>query len=238
MTGKGTFTILAAAILSAGAGPGAEEVPSSARSVKAIAGVRPRLESELDAKGLTFGAPIFIRIFKKERRLELWVQAGEKYKLFRAYPVCTVSGILGPKTRSGDTQGVEGFYHVVPGRMNPWSSYHLSFNLGYPNQYDRHHGRTGDLQMIHGNCVSIGCYAMTDPLIEEIYAMADAALRGGQPYFRVHVFPFRMNRWNLLLQRRTQWKEFWENLKEGFDYFEERRVPPNVTVRDGLYRFE
>ena len=135
-------------------------------------------------------------------------------------------------------RGPEGFYFVTPGRLNPFSKFHLSFNLGYPNAYDRAHGRTGGALMVHGDCVSIGCYAMTDAGIEEIYALADAAFREGQPFFRVHVFPFRMTDENMARHEKSRWKDFWENLKEGYDFFERSGRPPNVEVRGGRYVFE
>ncbi|MFQ5604064.1 MAG: murein L,D-transpeptidase family protein [bacterium] len=117
-------------------------------------------------------------------------------------------------------QSPEGYYFVTPKQLNPLSNFHLSFNIGYPNQYDRFHKRTGNAIMVHGNCVSIGCYAMTDPSIEEIYALADAAFRKGQKYIRVHIFPFRLTVENLAQYQNSRWFDFWQNLKQGFDYFE------------------
>lgn len=216
----------------------AEQTPSTARSRKAISRVTPALERDLHNVGLHFGAPIFIRIFKESRELELWIEDDGQFKLFRTYQICTYSGRLGPKLRTGDLQSPEGFYFVTPGRLNPASQFHLSFNLGYPNAYDRHHGRTGSALMVHGDCVSIGCYAMTDAKIEEIYVLADAALQNGQPLFRVHVFPFRMAQANLHKHRRSKWLTFWENLKEGYEFFEREGRPPNVEVRGGKYVYE
>jgi murein L,D-transpeptidase YafK len=212
-------------------------VPSTARSRAAIQRVAPRLERDLAAKELRLGSPVFVRIFKKEHELEVWLENGERFERFRTYPICAWSGRLGPKRKTGDRQSPEGFYFVTPERMNPASRFHLSFNLGYPNAYDRHHGRTGSALMVHGNCVSIGCYAMTDRRIEEIYALADAALRAGQPYFRVHVFPFRMTPRNMERHRRSPWIDFWRNLKQGHDAFERTGRPPDVRVEEGRYVF-
>lgn len=92
--------------------------------------------------------------------------------------------------------------------------------------------------MVHGSTVSIGCFAMTDPVIEEIYALADAALRGGQRFFRVHVFPFRTTDGNLAKHKRSKWYPFWKNLKEGYDFFEKSGGPPNVLVKNRRYCFE
>ncbi len=214
------------------------DLPSSERAQAAIERVSPRLQDALEDRGLRWGVPIFVRIFKESRELEIWVDNGERFDLFRTYEICTFSGGLGPKLRTGDEKSPEGFYFVTPGRMNPASKYHLSFNLGYPNAFDRAHGRTGSALMVHGNCVSIGCYAMTDPKIEEIYAMADAALNNGQPFFRVHAFPYRMTEENMIRHRRSEWIEFWRDLKQGYDHFEATRHPPNVEVADGRYVFE
>ena len=179
----------------------AADVPSSPRSRAAINRVAPELKQELEAKGLEFGAPIFLRIFKASRELEIWVESDTRFMRFKTYRICSFSGGLGPKARTGDGQSPEGFYFVNSSRMNPSSRFHLSFNLGFPNAYDRAHGRTGSFLMVHGDCVSIGCYAMTNDGIEEIYALADAALRNGQPFFRVHVFPFHMTDENLEAHR-------------------------------------
>jgi murein L,D-transpeptidase YafK len=199
--------------------------------------VTPALKARLAAKGLNWGAPIFLRIFKESRELDLWVGAGGRFQLFKTYPICHFSGDLGPKLKEGDHQSPEGFYAVTPAAMNPQSSYHLSFNLGYPNAYDRAHGRTGSYLMVHGRCVSIGCYAMTDPGIEEIYLMAEAAFAGGQPFFRVHIFPFRMTPENMARHAGSPWRAFWENLRRGHDLFEARRRPPEVKVTGGAYAF-
>lgn len=217
---------------------GANEVPTSARSQAAIERVEPDLKNRLRQRGLRYGAPVFVRIFKQSSQLELWIENDNRFELFRTYDICTFSGNLGPKLRTGDLQSPEGFYFVNAGRMNPASQFHLSFNLGYPNAYDRHHGRTGSALMVHGNCVSIGCYAMTDPSIEQIYALAEAALRNGQNFFRVHVFPFRMTQHNMQQHRDSHWYKFWQNLKQGYDFFEHTRRPPNVEVKNGRYVFE
>ena len=192
------------------------QIPTSALSKEVIKRLKPTLEKKLADKSLKFGSPVFIRIFKKTNELELWVKKSEKYKLYETYKICYYSGDLGSKLKQGDCQSPEGFYYVTPGRLNPFSTFHLSMNIGYPNSYDRYHKRTGSAIMIHGDCVSIGCYAMTDPKIEEIYTLADAAFRNGQPFFRVHIFPFRLNDEELARHERSKWFEFWDNLSEGY----------------------
>lgn len=215
-------------------------LPGAQRAAAAAKRVRPALERDLAAQDLHFGDPVFIRAFKEEEQLELWVrhrQSG-KFALFRSYPIAAASGQLGPKLAEGDLQVPEGFYFVPRSRMNPASTYHLAFNIGYPNAYDRHHDRTGSFIMIHGNRVSIGCLAMTDEKIEEIYTLCDAALRNGQKFFRVHLFPFRMSDERLSGMRDKKWFPFWKNLKQGYDHFEQKRLPPDVTVRNGRYEFK
>jgi len=165
------------------------------------------------------------------------MEKDSRFHLFRTYPICTFSGELGPKIQEGDDQSPEGFYFVTPIQLNPLSQFHLSFNLGFPNRYDRAHGRTGSFLMVHGNCVSIGCYAMTDPAIEEIYSLADAAFRNGQAFFRVHIFPFRMSEEKMAFYGTSQWLDYWENLKEGYDFFERTHKVPDVRVLNRRYIF-
>lgn len=240
------FTLLAAAVLTTGLlvftlGQKLRAKESGSSRAKTAANrVRPTLTTELAAVGLEFGSPVYIRIFKEERELELWIQKPDKktFQHFRSYHIAAMSGKLGPKLATGDLQAPEGFYFVPRSQMNPNSRFHLSFNLGYPNKYDRAHARTGSALMIHGNQVSIGCFAMTDPKIEEIYTLCDAALIKGQSYFRVHSFPFRMTPERMTKANGHRWKSFWKNLKTGYDAFEKTKIPPNVTVQDQRYHFE
>ena len=214
--------------------------PTGNRVVDAAAKVRPGLERDLTAVGLHFGDPVFIRAFKEENDLELFVRnrVTGKFDLFRTYPIAAASGILGPKLAEGDMQVPEGFYFVPPNAMKPDSQFHLAFNIGFPNEYDRAHHRTGTVIMVHGNQVSIGCLAMTDEKIEEIYTLCDAAHHGGQPFFRVHIFPFRMTPERMQRATGDPHEPFWNNLREGYDLFEKTRIPPEVTVVDGNYRFK
>jgi murein L,D-transpeptidase YafK len=214
-----------------------EVIPESPRSVRVIADRAPILEAQFETRGLVLGNQIFMRVFKSEKTLEVWVRSEDKFRLFKTYWICYFSGGLGTKTREGDGKSPEGFYSVKPGQMNPWSTFFLSFNIGYPNRYDRANGYTGGLIMVHGSCVSIGCYAMTDNRIKDIYTIAYKALQNGQPFFRIHIFPFRMTDNNMKKFRSGKWSEFWQNLKDGYDYFEKYKIPPSVTVRNKKYTF-
>ena len=217
-----------------------EDLLSTDRATEAVELQTPVLQAELKKKGLEFGAPIYVRIFKETRQLELWMQAADgRFKLFRSYPICKMSGDLGPKVEKGDDQAPEGFYTVNADWMYPRSRYHLAFNIGYPNAYDIAYERTGKSIMVHGECSSSGCFAMTDDKIEEIYTLAFAALTSGkQDFFRVHVFPFQMTAANMKRHKPSQWYGFWENLKEGYDLFDKNGVPPNDFVAAGRYSFQ
>ena len=217
----------------------AADLPESDLSKRVVKEWTPVLTEEMNAKGLTFGSGLFIRMFKSTKELEVWVEKDGKFELFKTYKICTYGWKgFGPKTRQGDGYAPEGFYFVTPTAMNPWSSYHLSFNLGYPNAYDRAHHYTGGSLMVHGSCASIGCYAMTNKRIEEIYTLMHAAFEGGQSFVRIHIFPFRMTENALKKHEKSKWYNFWLNLKTGYDFFEAKKIPPNVEVKSGKYVFE
>jgi murein L,D-transpeptidase YafK len=199
--------------------------------------VLPKLLTELREGGFQYGAPILIRIFKLDQKLEVWLMDGYEYRLFHTYSICNFSGTLGPKVKEGDLQAPEGFYYVGEQQLNPNSDFHLSFDLGYPNAYDRVHGRTGSHLMIHGGCLSTGCFAMTDQGITEIYTLVSAALKSGQTLFEVHIFPFRMTPANMAAHSKSRWAKFWANLKEGYDYFELYRRPPVIDLKARNYSF-
>ena len=206
------------------------------RASRAADRVRPLLLPLLAQAQAEWGAPVFIRAFKLESEMELWVQGQGGWMLFKRYPICAWSGDLGPKLAQGDRQTPEGIYRVGAGQLNPASSYHLSFNLGYPNALDRYHGRTGDYLMVHGSCVSIGCYAMTHVGIEEIYTLVAAALSAGQRRVDVHLFPFRLEAAQLAAQHDHRWFEFWSELQPIYAAFERDHQPPSVAIVDGHYR--
>lgn len=196
------------------------------------------LDRRLEERGLTLGSPVLFRIFKREFELELWMMnKNKRYELFATYPICNWSGVLGPKLVTGDKQAPEGFYWVDRGALNPYSRQHRSFNLGFPNTYDRAYGRTGYALMVHGGCTSVGCYAMTDNVIDEIWSIINPALDNGQKRFQVQVFPFRMTKENLSRFANSNWKDFWDNLKVGYDLFEADHLPPQVNVCDKVYAF-
>lgn len=193
---------------------------------------------KMEALGTTKSSPVMMRIFKEEAVLEVWKKLHTgRYALVKTYEICKYSGDKGPKIKEGDRQAPEGFYLVNRGLMNPNSNYYLSFNLGYPNRFDRSHGRTGSNLMVHGDCSSAGCYAMTDENVSEIYGFARDALAGGQEAFQVQAFPFRMTTENMVKHRDSEHFEYWSMLKEGYDHFELTQLPPKIDVCNRKYVF-
>jgi murein L,D-transpeptidase YafK len=199
----------------------------------------PRTLAQLEHKHMSKESPILIRLFKEESELEVWKQdTSGRFALLKTYPICRWSGELGPKIREGDRQAPEGFYTVTPGQMNPNSHSYLSFNIGYPNAFDRAYGRTGGDIMVHGDCSSRGCYAMTDEQISEIYALARESFSGDQQWFQVQAYPFRMTPLNLAKHRNSPNMPFWRMLKDGNDHFEVTHLEPKVNVCEYRYVFD
>ncbi|MFV0282146.1 MAG: L,D-transpeptidase family protein [Rhodoblastus sp.] len=194
----------------------------------------------MSAKGTDAHEPVLIRTYKKEAEFEIWKRrkSDGKYALLKTYPMCRWSGQLGPKTREGDRQVPEGFYAITPGQMNPNSNYYLSFNVGYPNAYDKALGRTGGLIMVHGDCSSAGCFSMTDKQIAEIYAIAREGFGGGQREIQLQSYPFRMTAENLAKHRLDPNMPFWRQLKEGSDHFDVTKQEPKVAVCGRRYVFD
>ena len=183
-------------------------------------------------------SPILIRTFKKESVLEVWKQTRQgRFALLKSFPICRWSGQLGPKRRQGDRQSPEGFYAISSRQMNPYSAYHLSFDTGYPNAYDRAQGASGSALMVHGICSSAGCYAMTNRQISEIFALARDALAAGQGAFQMQAYPFRMSAENMAKHRADPNIDFWRQLKEGYDHFEATAHEPQVSVVGARYAF-
>jgi murein L,D-transpeptidase YafK len=211
-------------------------LPMSERAARPLS---EKMVAEIESKNMDKDAPILIRAFKEEAELEVWKQDRTgRFALLKSYPICRWSGELGPKIREGDRQAPEGFYNITPGQMNPKSQYYLSFDLGYPNAYDRAHGRTGANLMVHGDCSSRGCYSMTDEQISEIYALGRDAFFGGQNSFQVQAYPFRMTAKNLAKHRTNPHLAFWKMLKKGNDHFEVTRLEPKVNVCEKRYVFD
>ena len=195
------------------------------------------LAGRLAAQGLALGAPVFMRIFKREFELELWMRRDDRFQRFAVYPICRWSGELGPKLAQGDAQAPEGFYTVDAKALNPQQPLAPLVQPGLSQRLRPRARPHGSLLMVHGGCASIGCYAMTDPVIDEIWRLVTAALNGGQTRFHVHVFPFRMTDEAMAYRDGEAWLPFWQNLKLGHDLFEASKRPPRVFACAGQYAF-
>lgn len=198
-----------------------------------------RLDERLAASHVTRDASIMIRIFKAESELEVWMTTNTgAYTRFATYPVCFWSGTLGPKLKEGDRQAPEGFYTVtLPQAYREGTRWPVALDLGFPNTLDKLSARTGSAILIHGGCASIGCFAMTNPVNEELDKLVLRSLNAGQTYVQIHVFPFRMTSENFNRYDIPEWRDFWRNLKEGHDLFERTHRPPRISVCDNSYGF-
>jgi murein L,D-transpeptidase YafK len=231
-----TSAALAAGVLLAGCN--SDEI-SLATNAKANQPVSPKLIADMTAKDMDLQSPMLVRLFKQEAELEVWKQdRSGRFALLKTYPICRWSGDLGPKVREGDRQAPEGFYAISPGQMNPQSAYYLSFNTGYPNAFDRALGRTGSELMVHGDCSSRGCYAMTDEQIAEIYSLGRESFFGGQRAFQFQAYPFKMTPTNMAKHRNNPNMPFWRMIKEGYDHFEVTRQEPKVDFCEKKYVFD
>ncbi len=230
--------VLASAAISAALVLAGCDTDSVAPSGRANAPISDKMTAELESKQMDKGSPVLMRIFKEEAEAEIWKQnRNGEFALLKTYPICRWSGELGPKVKEGDRQAPEGFYTITPGLMNPNSNYYLAFNTGFPNSFDRAWGRTGAHLMVHGDCSSRGCYAMTDEQMVEIYALARESFFGGQRSFQLQAYPFRMTAKNMARHRNSPHLAFWKNLKQGYDHFEVTKQEPKVDVCERRYVF-
>jgi murein L,D-transpeptidase YafK len=231
-----TSAALAASIMLAGCN--SDEI-SLASNAKANQPVPPKLIQAMVEKDMDLNSPILVRLFKQEAELEIWKQdRSGRFALLKTYPICRWSGDLGPKVREGDRQAPEGFYAISPAQMNPQSAYYLSFNTGYPNAFDKALGRTGSQLMVHGDCSSRGCYAMTDEQIAEIYSLGRESFFGGQKSFQLQAYPFKMTPVNMAKHRSNPNMPFWKMIKQGYDHFEVTKQEPKVDFCEKKYVFD
>lgn len=241
------FTILAVSAITVYAGFKDQQL-ANARVKAAFIQKEPLLKQAFAGKKLAYPPKaIFIRIFKREQRLEVWSRAdtGQAYVHVKDYPICASSGDLGPKRRMGDCQVPEGFYRI--NHFNPFSNFHLSLGVDYPNASDRYFSRghnPGGSVYLHGNCVTIGCVPIGDEGIKELYPLAVEARDYGQERIPVHIFPAVLDSAGFSALKAEFGTDpallgFWANLKQGYDYFESSRRLPAVSIdARGRYGFK
>ncbi len=226
------------AVVAGALAAGCEDALDPGNSGRSLTPIPNETLTKMDTLGTSASAPMLIRTYKQEAEFEIWkMKSDGQYALLKTYPMCRWSGQLGPKTVEGDHQVPEGFYTITPAQMNPNSHYYLSFNVGYPNAYDRALGRTGGAIMVHGVCSSAGCFSMTDAQIAEIYAIAREAFNGGQAAIQMQSFPFHMSAENLAKHRLDPNIAFWKEIKNGADHFEVTKAEPEVLVCAKHYVF-
>lgn len=184
---------------------------------------------------------IFIRSFKHDRSLEVWVKNKniDSFTLFKTYKVCMESGSIGPKRAEGDNQVPEGFYYI--NEFNPRSTYHLALGLNYPNASDKvlsNAKKPGGDIYIHGNCVSVGCIAIQDMPIEEVYTLASIAKTNGQDFVPVHIYPvnYGIKKSIDFLSTSIKGKQAVNksilNIKAVYDYFEKKKKLPIILINN------
>lgn len=202
------------------------------------------VKTMLQSKGIeTSGYQIFLRAFKKERELEVWVKPKDEqqYRLLSIYAFCTSSGNLGPKRKEGDLQIPEGVYQI--NHFNPYSTFHLSIGINYPNASDKilsDKKQPGSSIYIHGDCVSIGCIPITDDKIKEVYVLAVEAKHEGQKTIPVHIFPSRLEKGVidvLAVDEFAAHKSFWANLQKVYEDFQiSKKLKPVSVNSKGEYQ--
>jgi murein L,D-transpeptidase YafK len=198
------------------------------------------LEVEIDITSLE----LYIIGYKKNKDLEIWARnkGSTAFKLFKTYKFCALSGELGPKRMQGDMQVPEGFYHIYI--YNPYSNFHLSMGINYPNRSDRIlgvHGNLGGDIYIHGSCVTIGCIPITNTYIKELYILCMEAKNNGQERIPVTLYPAKMEEGMLdrLIDKNDpdySTKLLWQELQTAYDLFEARKTFPKITFNsDGSH---
>ncbi|RFZ95151.1 2-dehydro-3-deoxyphosphooctonate aldolase [Mucilaginibacter conchicola] len=211
------------------------EVPDSKRASDARSKLWPKLQKQLTDGGFNSKYELYLRIVKQTDQLEIWAKKGKRFEFFKGYNICYYSGGLGTKTKAGDNKSPEGFYTISAGQLHPTSQYHLAVNIGYPNALETQKGYTGNAIMIHGNCASVGCYAMTDDGIEEIYTLLYKAFTSGQQKIALEIYPFKMDNQHLKDFAASPYMAFWKMLKPAYDKFEKDHLPANISVANGQY---
>lgn len=193
--------------------------------------------SRLKGIGYTDNPRLYIRIFKEEKLLEVWIKGADRFKLYRSYEICRYSGELGPKLAEGDRQAPEGFYHI-PAADFGWRSakWPRALNLSFPNIFDALKERTGSYLLIHGGCSSKGCYALEDGPMDELFALVSLATRSGQSLFPVHIFPFRLTEDKWKTHKKSIWSPFWQEMQPVYDYFNRQRQLPVILVCESGYK--
>jgi murein L,D-transpeptidase YafK len=204
---------------------------------ESVAAREADLFHQFEARGLKLGSPVFIRVYKQTSEMQLWVQQGPRFILYKTYGICRWSGGLGPKFYEGDRQSPEGLYRITSSDLIVNARWDRAMNINYPNSFDVLNGRSGSHILIHGKCGSIGCFAIRDQNVEEVYGAVRAALHNGQAYVPVLSLPFRFTSLTPSKEDSLRLNDFWIDLRRADFLFERDKLPPIAYICDGRYYF-
>ncbi len=229
-----------------------ETFKSAQNRYERVRQARENRESQIDSlfDNLHIDYPpykIVVVAYKSERMLELWAESRDlrPFKLVKKYKFTAFCGDLGPKRRRGDLQIPEGFYRI--NHFNPFSNFHLSMKVNYPNRSDSILGYRANLGgeiRIHGSFVTIGCIPIGDEAIEELYIICVDTKSAGQKDIPVYIFPKRMDSLGMVALSEiagedTALLSFWQNLKQGYDIFDVTHQELGFNVNEsGKYIFK
>ncbi len=211
--------------------------PDKSWRPESVAAREADLAQAYQARGLKLGSPVFLRVYKQTSEMELWVQQGARYVLYKTYGICRWSGGLGPKFYEGDRQSPEGLYRITTSDLIVNQRWDRAMNINYPNTFDRVNGRSGSSILIHGGCGSIGCFAIQNQNVEEVYGAVRAALHNGQAYIPVLALPFRFSALAPAKEDTLNMNVFWGDLRRADLLFERDKLPPIAWICDGRYYF-
>jgi murein L,D-transpeptidase YafK len=211
-------------------------IPTTATGQAAIGRASGRLQIAFDDIGLVFGAPIYLRIIKDQKRMEVWVQGRRReFSRLRSYKICGSSAALGPRRRNTQTLQPEGFYTLGSGSLRPQPITYLGLDLSWPNAFDRAQGWSGTTSLLQAGCASEPHFGLTDQDMEEVYTLVHSALAAGQAGVPVHIFPFEMSQLRMLTIARGPNSGFWRTLAPAWQTFERTKKPPQVSVSGRRY---
>jgi murein L,D-transpeptidase YafK len=211
-------------------------IPVTKTGQDAIGRTRGRLQFSYDDLGLRFGAPLYLRLIKDQKRLEVWVQRrGGDYVRLRAYRICGTSAEPGPRQGSAVPWQPEGFYTLGATSLRPSPIAYLGIDIGWPNAFDRAQGWVGGTSLLQAGCASQPHFGLTDQDLEEVYTLVHGALAGGQASVPLHIFPFAMGALTMLTRRNGPNTAFWRSLAPAWQAFERTKRPPQVRISGRRY---
>jgi murein L,D-transpeptidase YafK len=211
-------------------------IPTTATGQAAIGRVRGRLQISYDDLGLRYGSPIYLRLIKDQKRLEVWVRGPrQEFVRLRSYRVCGSQLGNGPRTNARATKQPEGFYSIGTGNLRPQGVAYLGLDFNWPNAFDQAQGWRGQTSLVQAGCASEPHFGLTDQDMEEVYALVHGAMTNGQPNVPFHIFPFAMSSLRMIGASNSPNLGFWRDLAPAWQAFERTKKPPQVNVLGRRY---